>query len=89
MNFFQPLRRKNFVTEKELKYFSYQCKKSANFGKMYLLPKISKSLDNLPGCPIILNCGTLTEKASEFLDHHLQPIMKSQKNTRKCISCYN
>ena len=24
------------------------------------------------------NCGTPTEKASEFLDHHLQPIMKSR-----------
>ena len=44
---------------------------------MYLLPKIHKGLDNLPGRPIILNCGTLTEKAFEFLDHHLQPIMRS------------
>ena len=26
--------------------------------------------------PVISNCGTPTEKASEFLDHHLQPIMK-------------
>ena len=44
---------------------------------MDLLPKIHKGLDNLPGRPIILNCGTLTEKAIEFLDHHLQPIMRS------------
>ena len=75
---FQSLRRKNLITEKELKYFYYQCKKSTNFGKMYLLPKIHKRLDNVPGRPVISNCGTPTEKASEFLDHHLQPIMKSR-----------
>ena len=75
---FQSLRRKNLITEKELKYFSYQCKKSTNFGKMYLLPKIRKRLDNVPGRPVISNCGTPTEKASEFLDHHLQLIMKSR-----------
>ena len=74
---FQSLRRKNLITEKELKYFSYQYKKSTNFGKMYLLPKIHKRLDNVPGRPVISNCGTPTEKASKFLDHHLQPIMKS------------
>ena len=50
---FQSLRRRNLITEKELKYFSYQCKKSTNFGKMYLLPKIRKRLDNVPGRPVI------------------------------------
>ena len=74
---FQSLRRKNLITEKELKYFSYQNKKSTNFGKMYLLPKIHKTSDNIPGRLVISNCGTPTEKASEILDHHLQPIMKS------------
>ena len=70
---FQSLRRKNLITVKELKYFSYQYKKSTNFGKMYLLPKIHKRLDNVPGRPVISNCGTPTE----FLNHHLQPIVKS------------
>ena len=44
---------------------------------MYLLPKIHKSLVNIPGRPVMSNCGTPTEKASEFLDHHLQLMMKS------------
>ena len=44
---------------------------------MYLLPKIHKRLDNVPGRPVISNCRTPTEKASEFLDHHLQRITKS------------
>ena len=61
---FQSLRRKNLITEKELKCFSYQYKKSTNFGKMYFLPKIQKKLDNVPGRPLISNCGTPTKKAS-------------------------
>ena len=44
---------------------------------MYLLPKNHKRLVNVHGRPVISDCGTPTEKASEFLDHHLQPIMKS------------
>ena len=43
---------------------------------MYLLPKIHKRLCNVPEHPVISNCGTSTEKMSEFLDHHLQPVMK-------------
>ena len=45
-------------------------------GKFYLLPKIHKRLCNVPGRPIISNCGTPTDKVSEFLDHHLKPIMQ-------------
>ena len=37
---FQSLRRKNLIEEKELKYFSYQYKRSTKFGKMYPHPKI-------------------------------------------------
>ena len=44
---------------------------------MYLLPKIHKRLINVPGRPVISNCGTPTEKASKFLDHHLKTIMRS------------
>ena len=73
---FQSLRKKNLITEKELKYFCCQYKKFTNFGKMYLLPKFHKELDNVPGRPVISKCRTPTEKASEFLDY-LQPIMKS------------
>ena len=27
--------------------------------------------------PVISNCGTPTKKVSEFLDHHLKPVMIS------------
>ena len=68
--FFKNLKMKGHIMEKELKYFSYEFKKSCNLGKLYLLLKIHKSLENVPGRPVISNCGTPTEKVSEFLDHH-------------------
>ena len=78
--FFKNLKMKGHITEKELKYFSYEFKKSCNLGKVYLLPKIHKSLENVPGRPVISNCGTPTETVSEFLDHHLKPVMQGGKS---------
>ena len=78
--FFKNLKLKGHITEKELKYFSYEFKKSCNLGKLYLLPKIHKSLENVPGRPVISNCGTPTERVSEFLDHHLKPAIQSGKS---------
>ena len=51
-------------------------KKATNLGKLYLLPNIHKQLYNVPGRPVILNCGTPTEKASELLDFHSKPLMQ-------------
>ena len=63
------------ISEKEFKYFTIEFKKAANLGKLYLLPKIHKHLENVPG-------GTPTEKVSEFLDSKLKPVMRS---SRSCI----
>ena len=51
-----------------------------NLKKLYLLPKIHKRLHNVPGRPVISNCGRPTEKASEFLDYHLKPIIQRGKS---------
>ena len=40
--FFRNLKMKGHITEKELKYFSYEFKKSCNLEKLYLLPKTGK-----------------------------------------------
>ena len=74
---FSSLRRKGFITEKLLKCFTYEYKKATNFGKLHLLPKIHKRLFDVPGRPVISNCGTPTEKYSEFLDHHLKKVMQN------------
>ena len=42
---------------------------------MYLLPNIHKRLFNVFGRPVISNCETHTEKASEFLDNQLKDVM--------------
>ena len=76
---FKQLLSKQNISSSEFKYFSYNYKKSTNLGKMYLLPKIHKRLENVPGFPVFSNCGTPTEKVSENLDYHLKPTMQSAK----------
>ena len=77
---FRNLRNGGFITDKELKYFSFDHKRACNLGKLYLLPKIHKRLFNVPGRPVISNCGTPTEKASEFLDSHLKTIIQESRS---------
>ena len=65
---FEGLKRKTVITEKEKNYFKFNFKRATNVGKL------------LPGRPVISNCGTPTEKVSEFLDHCLHPLMKERKS---------
>ena len=64
------------ISEKELKYFTYNFKKATKLGKLYFFPKIHKPLRDVPGRPVISNCGAPTEKVSEYLDYILKPIMQ-------------
>ena len=58
------------TTEKELTCVTIEHKKPTNqCGKMYLLPKIHKSLYDVPGRPVTSNCGRSTEKSLAFLDN--------------------
>ena len=74
--YFKKLNNSGYVSYKEMKYFTYEYKNACNIGKLYLLPKTHKRLFNLPRRPVISNCETPTEKVSEFLDHHLKPVMQ-------------
>ena len=65
---FKSLKTKGSITEKELKYFSTEFKKATALGKLYLLLKTHKRLENVPGRPVISNCGTQAEKVLEFLE---------------------
>ena len=73
---FNRLCRHRLISESELKYFTYNFKKATNLGKFYFLPKIHKRLANVPGRPVISNCGTPAEKVSEYLDFLLKPVMQ-------------
>ena len=52
----------------------------AKLGRFYLLPKIHKRLSNVPGRPVISNCGYTTENISSFLDFHLRPLAQTVKS---------
>ena len=67
------IRERGDMDEKTLEYFLVNDPK---LGRFYLLPKIHKRLNGVPGRPIISNSGYFTENISEFLDHHLQPLAK-------------
>ena len=83
---FKQLFYKQNISSSEFKYFGYNYKKSTNLGKMYLLPKIHKRLENVPGRPVISKCDIPTEKVSEFLDYHLKSTMQSAKSYIKNTS---
>ena len=71
---FKLLCNHKLISEEELKYFTYNFKKTTNLGELYFLPKTHKSLSAAPGKPVISNCVTPTEKVSEYLDYILKPI---------------
>ena len=65
--FLRGLKPNRFIAEvKELKYFTYEYNKVCNLGKMYLLPKIHKSLSDVSGRPVISNCEMPTKKYQNF-----------------------
>ena len=76
-SFSKEVKKIGCISDKTLKYFTYEFKKATNLGKFYLLPKIHKRLENVPGRPIISNCGAPIENASEFLDFYLKNIMQN------------
>ena len=70
---FKPLLDKGYISSKNLEYLVVP---RPRLGRFYLLPKIHKRLENVPGRPVISNCGTATERLSEFLDFHIQPLVE-------------
>ena len=82
-NFFQNLKAKWKVSDKQFRYLTYQYKKVTNLDKLNLLPKIHKDLVNVPGKSVISNCSTSTKKAPEFSDHHFKPVMQKGKSYSK------
>ena len=54
--------------------------KDSKLVRSYLLPKIHKCLSSVKGRPVIFNCGTITEHISEYLDHHLNPLVSQSRS---------
>ena len=45
----------------------YNNENATNLGKLYFLHKIDNRLFNIPGRPVISNCGTPTKKVSKYI----------------------
>ena len=59
---------------------NYFLLKDPKFARFYLLPKIHKCLHDVPGRPVISNCGFYTENIFSLLDYHLQPLAQRVKS---------
>ena len=81
---FKNLKCKGPITENELKHFSpIFTRNLATLEECTSYLKIQERLLNVPGRPVILNCGPPTEKVSEFLEFHLKPILQNCKSNIK------
>ena len=73
----EKIRLRRDLSKDTLDYFLV---KDPKFARFYLLPKIHKRLHDVPGRPVISNCGYYTENISSFLDYHLQPLTQKVKS---------
>ena len=67
----KKIRLQGDLSKDNLNYFLGQDPKFARF---YLLPKIHRRLRDVPGRPVISNCGYYNENILSFLENHLQTI---------------
>ena len=65
------------MNKETIKYFRV---KDPKFARLYLLLKIHKRLNNVPGRSVISNYDYYTENISAFLDFHLQPLAQAVKS---------
>ena len=74
--FFRGLKLDGHISEKEISILCTNIKKLPIWENYISRDYNHKRLHHIPGRPVILNCGIPMEKVSEFLDHHLKPIMQ-------------
>ena len=73
----KKIRKRGDLKNETIKYFEV---KDPKFARFYLLPKIHKRLNNLPGRPVISSCGYYTENKSAFLDFHMEHLAQTVKS---------
>ena len=73
----EKIRKRGDLKKENIQYFEV---KDPKFARFYLLPKIHKRLHDVPGRPVISNCGYYTENISAFLGFHLQPLAQAVKS---------
>ena len=76
-NCLAKINKRGDISKETLDYFLVD---NPKVGRFYLLPKIHKRLENVPGRPVISNSSFYTENISTFLDFHFQPIAQQVKS---------
>ena len=76
MKALEEIRLRGGLSSDNLNYFLV---KDPTFFRFYLLPNIHKRLHDVPGRPVISNCGFYNKNISSFLDYHLQPLAQTVK----------
>ena len=79
----QHLREKDPGIKEVAGYFEVSDSRLSGF---HLLSKIHKGLTSVKGRPVISNCVTMTERMSELLDHHLDPLVSFSRSYIKDIN---
>ena len=77
MAFSKVLSRKVKLLKNNLSILQLNIKKLPIWGKCICFPRSIKGCLVVPGRPVISNCGTPTEKASEFLDNQLKEVIQN------------
>ena len=77
LSLYLKIRDRRDISDTTLDYFLVN---NPKLGRFYLLPKIHKRLQNVPGRPVILNSGYYTENISAFLEFHLKPLAQTVKS---------
>ena len=72
----EKIRKRGDLAQDTLNYLLVKDPKLARF---FLLPKVHKRLYDVPGRPVISNCGFYTKNISSFSDFHLQPLAQKVK----------
>ena len=73
----EKIRKRGDLKKETIKYFEV---KDPKFARFCLLPKIHKRLSNVPGRPVMSNCGYYTKNISAFLDFQWQPLAQAAKS---------
>ena len=71
--------------KKELKYFCYKYKKITNLGKLCLILKIDKRIENVPGRPVILTTMHPLKRFQSFRIITLNRLWKVVDLTSKIV----
>ena len=85
MKALEKIRLRDDLSSDTLNYFLV---KDPKFSRFCLLPKLHKRLHDVPGRPVISNCGFYNENISSLLDHHSQPLAQRVKSYTKDTNHY-